>query len=52
MAPLFEGLRWSLLGEGDIRLPAVVYLLCASLLFLGLGLLVFKRTEREFADVI
>ena len=52
LAPLFEGLRWSLLGEGDIRLPAVVYLLCASLLFLGLGLLVFKRTEREFADVI
>jgi lipopolysaccharide transport system permease protein len=52
LAPLFEGLRWSLLGEGDVRFSAVIYLLCASLLVLGLGLLLFMRAEREFADVI
>jgi lipopolysaccharide transport system permease protein len=52
LAPLFEGLRWSLLGEGDVRLPGVIYLLCAALLILGLGLLVFRRVEREIADVI
>lgn len=52
LAPLFEGLRWSLLGEGDVRLYTVLYLLCASLLVLGLGVLLFMRAEREFADVI
>jgi lipopolysaccharide transport system permease protein len=52
LTPLFEGLRWSLLGEGDVSLPGVVYLLFASLLVLGLGLFFFRRAEREFADVI
>jgi lipopolysaccharide transport system permease protein len=52
LAPLLEGLRWSLLGEGDIRLSAVFYLLFIALLVLVLGLLVFRRAEREFADVI
>jgi lipopolysaccharide transport system permease protein len=52
MAPLLEGLRWSLLGEGYVRLPSVIYLLCTSLLILALGLLVFRRAEREFADVM
>jgi homopolymeric O-antigen transport system permease protein len=52
LAPLFEGLRWSLLREGDVRPFAVLYLLSAALLFLGLGLLVFRRVERELADLI
>jgi lipopolysaccharide transport system permease protein len=52
LAPLLEGLRWSLLGEGDIRLSAVLYLLFIALLVLVLGLLLFRRVEREFADVI
>jgi len=37
LTPLFEGLRWSLLGEGDVSLPGVVYLLFASLLVLARG---------------
>jgi lipopolysaccharide transport system permease protein len=52
LAPLFEGLRWSLLGEGDVCLSAAFYVLCTSLLTLALGLLLFRRAEREFADVI
>jgi lipopolysaccharide transport system permease protein len=52
LVPLFEGLRWSILGEGHVPPFALVYLISASLLVLGLGLLLFRRAEREFADVI
>jgi lipopolysaccharide transport system permease protein len=52
LVPLFEGLRWSLLGEGHVPLSALAYLIFALFLVLGLGLLLFKRMEREFADVI
>ena len=52
LVSLFEGLRWSLLGEGDVSLSAVLYILFTSLLVPGLGLLLFKRAEREFADLI
>ena len=52
LVPLFEGLRWSLLGEGHVRPSALAYLIFASLLVLGLGILLFRRVEREFADVI
>jgi ABC-type polysaccharide/polyol phosphate export permease len=44
-----DGAFW---GEGDIDLSAVLYILFTSLLALGLGLLLFKRAEREFADLI
>jgi ABC-type polysaccharide/polyol phosphate export permease len=40
------------LSEGDVRLSAVLYLFFASFMVLGLGLLLFRRTEREFADLI
>ena len=52
LAPLFEGLRWSLLGEGDFRFSSLVYVLIVSALVFGCGLMLFKRAEREFADVI
>jgi homopolymeric O-antigen transport system permease protein len=52
LVPLFEGLRWSLLGEGYVPLSALAYLIFALFLVLGLGLLLFRRMEREFADVI
>ena len=52
LAPLFEGLRWSLLGEGHVGLLAVLYLLFTSLVVLGSGLLLFTRAEREIADLI
>jgi len=52
LAPLFEGLRWSLLREGDLRGLQVVYALLVSGLTLLLGLMVFHHAEREFADLI
>ncbi|HTD16833.1 MAG TPA: ABC transporter permease [Chthoniobacterales bacterium] len=52
LAPLFEGLRWSLLREGDLRGLQVVYALLVCGLTLLLGLMVFHHAEREFADLI
>jgi lipopolysaccharide transport system permease protein len=52
LAPLFEGLRWSLLREGDLRGLQVAYSLLVSGLTLVLGLMVFHHAEREFADLI
>jgi lipopolysaccharide transport system permease protein len=52
LAPLFEGLRWSLLGEGDIRPSGMLYGLTVAALMLGAGLFLFQRVEREFADLI
>jgi lipopolysaccharide transport system permease protein len=52
LAPLFEGLRWSLLGEGDINLATFPYPALIAMLVFWFGLLLFHRWEREFADVI
>jgi lipopolysaccharide transport system permease protein len=51
-ASVFEGLRWSLLREGQFQLSGVLYSLFVSFLVLALGLLVFRSAEKEFADVI
>jgi lipopolysaccharide transport system permease protein len=52
MAGVVEGFRWAILGDG----PAPVGLLLSSLL-IGLfllisGVLVFRRMERNFADIV
>ncbi|MBV9273072.1 MAG: ABC transporter permease [Verrucomicrobia bacterium] len=52
LAPLFEGLRWSLLGEGYINLATFLYPVLVALLVFWFDLLLFHRWEREFADVI
>ena len=52
LAPLFEGLRWSLLMEGQIHLWETLYALLFSLVVLGLALVFFRNAEREFSDVI
>jgi lipopolysaccharide transport system permease protein len=52
LVPIFEGLRWSLLAEGDIGVLNVGYAVAISVLVFGLGLALFKRAEREFADLI
>jgi len=52
LVPLFEGLRWSLLREGQVRGLEVAYALFVSAFTLVLGLLLFRRAEQEFADVM
>jgi lipopolysaccharide transport system permease protein len=49
---LLEGLRWSLLGTAAPSTGAVVYSLVATAAALLIGLVVFSRLERQFADVI
>jgi lipopolysaccharide transport system permease protein len=52
LAPLFEGLRWSLLKEGHINLATFLYPALVALVVFWFGLLLFNRWEREFADMI
>jgi lipopolysaccharide transport system permease protein len=49
---LLEGLRWSLLGTEAPTAGAVVYSVAATVLALAMGLAIFSRLERQFADVI
>jgi homopolymeric O-antigen transport system permease protein len=52
LSSLIEGFRWSVLGTGSIHWGWVLY----SVVFFGgvlsIGLVAFKRMERQFADVI
>jgi lipopolysaccharide transport system permease protein len=52
LAPLFEGLRWGLLGEGYMNPGTLPYPALVALMVFWLGLLIFHRAEREFADLI
>ncbi|MDQ4142422.1 MAG: ABC transporter permease [Actinomycetota bacterium] len=51
MVGVMEGWRWSLLG-GPLRAPELLLTLIVTALLLVVGLQVFQRTERKFADVI
>jgi lipopolysaccharide transport system permease protein len=50
---IVDGFRWCLLGEG-FRLEAIPLAISAvvGLILLGTGLWFFRKTERQFADVI
>ena len=49
---VIEGFRWALLGRAEFpALPLGVALIVGTLVFVG-GAMVFRRTERRFADVI
>jgi lipopolysaccharide transport system permease protein len=52
LAGLLEGFRWSLLGTTAPSAALTAYSVVTSLALLVLGLLVFHRMERNFADVI
>lgn len=52
MVGVVEGFRWSLLGNG--RAPGVSLILSVAVMLVVLvsGLVFFKRSERQFADVV
>jgi lipopolysaccharide transport system permease protein len=52
LAPFIEGFRVSLLGHGLIGLRSSIYACCMAFVIFLAGLLVFRRMERQFADVI
>jgi lipopolysaccharide transport system permease protein len=53
VAPLIEGMRWSLTGGQLAVAPGWVGYSCAwALVALALGILIFRTEERRFADVV
>ena len=52
LAGLTEALRWSLLGRGTVHWPYVWYAAAISIVVLIAGATLFKRMERQFADII
>ena len=51
VAPI-ELIRVSLTGSGEVSLNALLFSAAATIAFLTIGLIVFRVTERKFADVI
>lgn len=47
-----EGFRWSVMGSSSFSLAMLLITTISSLLLLVLGMIVFRRMERGFADVI
>ncbi len=52
LAPLIEGMRWSLFDRGTLLWGNIAYSAVFMVLALGWGAFVFSRLERRFADVI
>jgi lipopolysaccharide transport system permease protein len=52
LAPLLEGLRWSLMPSAPPTLGVTIFAAVLSVAVLIVGAFVFKRMERKFADVI
>jgi lipopolysaccharide transport system permease protein len=53
MVGVIEGFRWSLLGsQTALYWPSIIMSVIVSFTVLLLGFLVFRKTERTFADII
>jgi len=52
LAPLIEGVRVSFLGHGFVGLHSGIYACVTATVIFVVGLIVFRRMERQFADVI
>lgn len=52
LSGVIDGLRWSLLNTRAPQWQYVLYSAAASVIVLFAGLVIFKRLERNFADVI
>jgi len=52
MVALLEGFRWSLLGRGAVSWGFAAYSVVATVTVFLLGARVFKKMERQFADII
>lgn len=53
LTAVVDGVRWSLLsGQTDLYLPGLGISVFAAILLLVTGIWYFRRTERQFADII
>jgi lipopolysaccharide transport system permease protein len=50
---VIDGFRWAILGDGStIYLPSFFVSIFLAIVFLVIGVLYFRKTERTFADII
>jgi lipopolysaccharide transport system permease protein len=52
MVGVVEGFRWSLLGSSRPAVSTLLVSLVVVVVVVVTGLLFFKRSERQFADVV
>lgn len=52
LSGLFEAVRWSLLGVGELDVGQALYTGCFGVAMFVIGALAFSSLERDFADVI
>jgi len=52
MVGIINGFRWALLGTTDFPLNSLLYSVAASSIIFLVGLIIFRRLERSFADYI
>lgn len=53
MVSVIDGFRWAILGgESNIYLPGFILSLAVVALFLAIGIVYFRKTEKNFADII
>jgi lipopolysaccharide transport system permease protein len=52
MAGVVEGFRWALLGQAHAPDPLLIVSTLAAVVLLASGLFYFRRTEKNFADVV
>lgn len=52
MAPIIEGLRFSLLGKGDFSATSLLYTVCFTSIVLILGTVIFNKVEKSFVDTV
>jgi lipopolysaccharide transport system permease protein len=52
MVGIIDGFRWTLLRDTPLFVPGLVLSSVVAILFLATGIVYFRRTEKNFADVI
>jgi len=53
MVGIIDGFRWAILGDGyDLYWPSLLISLVFMFVFLAIGVSYFRKTEKQFADVI
>ena len=52
MVGIIDGFRWCIGAEKSLHVPALMISLAVSVLFLWLGIRIFRGTEKSFADVV
>jgi lipopolysaccharide transport system permease protein len=52
IAPIMQAWRWSVLGVGQVYWGYLAYAAAVSVIVLFVGVVVFRRMERTFADIV